>query len=139
MKFHGENRGKMQVYLKGNDCRLEFGERSKCNSLFFVNLAEDDCVVQIGNDCLFSSVRMRPSDSHEIRDITTGERMNPPQPITVGNHVWIAEDAILLGGSEIGDGSVIGARSLVNGTIPANSLAVGVPARAVRNNIQWKE
>lgn len=127
------------MYSKGNDCRFEIGTRSKCNAVFFVNLAEDNCRVQIGEGSLFASVRARPSDSHKIRDITSGERLNPPKPIIIGNRVWIAEDVLLLGGCEIGEGSVIGTRSMVNGPIPANSLAVGTPAKVVRSGIVWEE
>lgn len=139
VRFLGANRGKILVYLKGNDCRLELGAHSKSNAALFINLAEDGCSVQIGEGCLFAGVKIRPSDSHKIRDITTGQRLNAPKPITLGNRVWVSEDTILLGGCDIGDGSVIGARSLVNGVIPANSLAVGVPAKAIKSNIMWEE
>ncbi|WP_236574920.1 acyltransferase [Sphingobium sp. S6] len=40
-------------------------------------------------------------------------------------------------GAKVGEGSVIGARALVNGTIPPNSVAVGVPAKVTRRDIVW--
>ena len=53
-------------------------------------------------------------------------------PIVIGDDVWIAHGAVLLPGATIGDGSVVSAGSVVSGPIPAGSLAVGNPARAVR-------
>ncbi|HAL7545224.1 TPA: hypothetical protein H7C36_004619 [Escherichia coli] len=49
----------------------------------------------------------------------------------MGKHVWICDNALVLKGALIGSGSVIGARSVVTGTIPENSLCVGVVNRPV--------
>lgn len=54
------------------------------------------------------------------------------KPITIGNNCWIAGNVTVCGGVTIGDGCVIGAGSVVTKDIPANSLAVGVPCRVVR-------
>lgn len=53
---------------------------------------------------------------------------------TVGNNCLIGMGAILLDGCEVGDNCLIGAGSLVkqNQKIPAGSLVVGAPARAIR-------
>jgi acetyltransferase-like isoleucine patch superfamily enzyme len=53
-------------------------------------------------------------------------------PITLGKSVWLPWRIFILPGSKIGDGSVIGANSLVAGEIPAKSLAVGSPAKVIR-------
>jgi acetyltransferase-like isoleucine patch superfamily enzyme len=51
--------------------------------------------------------------------------------ITIGNSVSLAWRVFVLPGTKIGDGSVIGANSLVHRTIPPHSMAVGFPARVV--------
>lgn len=51
--------------------------------------------------------------------------------ITVGNRVFIGENAILLPGVQIGDGCIIAPGSVVRGRIPPNSLVVGNPATVV--------
>lgn len=66
-----------------------------------------------------------------------GERLNYARPVVIGNHVWIGSEVLILKGSTIGDGSVIGARALVAGRIPANVVAAGNPARVVRENVGW--
>jgi chloramphenicol O-acetyltransferase type B len=52
--------------------------------------------------------------------------------VSIGNDVWIGQDAMILSGTRIGDGAVIGACSLVRGEIPPYAIAVGNPARVVR-------
>ncbi len=54
-------------------------------------------------------------------------------PVTIGNNVWIGGGAIILPGVEIGDGTTIGAGSVVTRSIPANSLAAGNPCRVIRS------
>jgi virginiamycin A acetyltransferase len=51
---------------------------------------------------------------------------------TVGNDVWIGREAVVLPGVTIGDGAVIGARSVVAGDVPPYAVVVGNPARQVR-------
>lgn len=55
------------------------------------------------------------------------------KPIAVGNNVWIGAGVCVLPGVSIGDNCVIGAVSVVNKTIPADSLAVGNPCRVIRH------
>lgn len=53
-------------------------------------------------------------------------------PVVIGNNVWIGAKATVTKGVTIGDNAVIGANSVVTHDIPANSVAVGVPARVIR-------
>ena len=55
------------------------------------------------------------------------------QPVTLGKSVWLPWRVFVMPGSTIGDGSVIGANSLVSGNIPPGSLAVGSPAKVIRS------
>lgn len=53
------------------------------------------------------------------------------KPITLGNNVYIGNDVIILPGVNIGSNVVIGAGAVVSKDIPANSVAVGVPAKVI--------
>jgi acetyltransferase-like isoleucine patch superfamily enzyme len=53
-------------------------------------------------------------------------------PITIGNHVWLPRRIIVMPGVTIGDCAVIGSGSVVTSSVPAYGVAVGVPARVVR-------
>jgi acetyltransferase-like isoleucine patch superfamily enzyme len=52
-------------------------------------------------------------------------------PVRVGEGTWIGERVAVLRGSDIGRCCIIGANSVVRGTIPDHSIAVGAPARVV--------
>ena len=61
------------------------------------------------------------------------------KPITVGNDVYIGNDAIILPGVNIGNRVVIGAGAVVSKDIPDNSVAVGVPARVIKTADEYLE
>jgi len=57
---------------------------------------------------------------HEERDVRIGAR------------TWLGANVVVLPGVQIGDGCVVGAGSVVSRSLPAEAVAVGVPARVVR-------
>ena len=60
--------------------------------------------------------------------------------MSIGNEVWICCDSTILKGSSIPDGSIIGAKSLVNKKFgKTNCLYAGNPASLKKENISWKE
>lgn len=61
------------------------------------------------------------------------------KPITIGNNVYIGNDVIFLPGVNVGDNVVIGAGAVVAKDIPANSVAVGVPAKVVKRIDEYLE
>jgi virginiamycin A acetyltransferase len=52
--------------------------------------------------------------------------------ITIGNDVWIGTQSVILSGSEIGNGAIIAANSVVNGIIPPYAIAAGSPAKVLK-------
>ena len=50
----------------------------------------------------------------------------------IGNDCWIGRDVIIMAGVTVGDGAIIGARSIVTKNIPPYAIAVGVPAKVIR-------
>lgn len=94
--------------------------------------------IVVDEDCMFSNnIIVRTSDSHPIFDKETNERENVAGDVYIGKHVWIAPNSKIFKGVRIGEGAVIGSDTLVTKDIPAHSLAVGHPAKIVRNDICW--
>ena len=56
----------------------------------------------------------------------------PAQPVRVGPNVWIGFDSCVLPGVRIGEGAVVGARSVVTEDVPPYTVVAGNPARLVR-------
>ncbi|WP_456696782.1 acyltransferase [Aeromicrobium sp. P5_D10] len=86
-----------------------------------------------------ADVYIATDDMHRLEDAETGERINPfGAHIRLGPHVWLCRDAVLTGHVEIGEGSVVGMRSMVRGQkIPSRCVAAGSPARIVREGVTW--
>ena len=88
-------------------------------------------------------ISMRSNDGHSIFDIETGKNINSSydicksRKVIIGDRVWIGERCSILYNTRIGDGSIIGAMSLVKGKIPNNCIAAGIPAKVIRKNIVW--
>lgn len=85
------------------------------------------------NVVISENVTIRDSDNHILNDNTD----KITQPIIIGNHVWIGMNVTILKGVSIGDGAVIAAGSLVAKDVPPNTLVAGVPARIIKNDVQW--
>lgn len=86
-----------------------------------------------------ANVYIATDDMHRLEDLHTGERINPfGADIRLGPHIWLGRDVVVTGHAEIGEGTVIGMRSLVRGQkLPAHTVAVGSPARIVREQTTW--
>jgi acetyltransferase-like isoleucine patch superfamily enzyme len=67
--------------------------------------------------------------SHASRRVEPAEEA---RPITIGNGVWIGFDSIVLPGIKIGDGAIVGARSVVTSDVPHYAIVAGNPARVIR-------
>lgn len=103
----------------------------------FITLHEKG-TVSIGVDCMFSGdVRMDVSDMHSILDAETMQRINPPEDICIDDHVWLGQGVQILKGSHIASNSIVGAQAVVCSDIPSGSLAVGVPAKVIREGATW--
>ena len=54
------------------------------------------------------------------------------KPVFIGKNVFIGCNCLILKGTQIGDNTTIGAGSVVSGTIPANCIVAGNPARIIK-------
>ncbi len=99
--------------------------------------------IKIGNNVLIGSKCFISDHQHgtyhgahqDNPDIPPVERaLTNDAEVIIGDNVWIGDNVVILPGVHIGDGSIIGANAVVTHDIPPNSIAVGSPARVIK---QW--
>lgn len=94
--------------------------------------------IEVGKLCMFSyGITVRNHDSHKIINPVDGTIVNPPKDIIIGDHVWIAQNATILKGCNIGENSVVGFGAVVTKGCKEGSVLAGCPASIVKENIIW--
>lgn len=112
------------------DSHLALGKGSFINSDCKIRCHKE---ITIGEGCAIShDFTVMDSDAHEL----DGNRNT--NPVHIGNHVWIGTRVTILNGVNVGDGAVIAAGSLVTKDVPAGSLVGGVPAKVIKEKVEWK-
>lgn len=89
--------------------------------------------ITIGNDCLFGPrVTVLGSNNRYTQlDVPIREQGVTSKGVKIDNNVWIGAGAVILDGSEIGEGVIIAPNSVVASKLPANAVCQGNPAKPV--------
>ncbi|HET7788580.1 MAG TPA: DapH/DapD/GlmU-related protein [Myxococcales bacterium] len=109
--------------------RLRIGEDCWINAPFFADLTDQ---ITLGDHVTIGHHVVLVTADHEEGPSAHRAGAVDPAPIVIGNGCWIASRVTILPGVTIGDGSIVGAGSLVTRDVPPDTLAVGVPARPLR-------
>lgn len=93
--------------------------------------------ITIGDNVLIGPGVIINSGMHRYKDKNKLIRNQGHEikPIIIGNDVWIGANAVIMPGVFIGDGSVIGAGAIVTRSIPPYSVAVGIPAKIIKERV----
>ena len=109
--------------------KLEIGENTYIN--YGTSISSYQSVI-IGRDCNIGTyVNITDNNFHQIEPERRSE-LPESLPVVIGNNVWLGTRVIVLPGVKIGEGSVIGAGSVVTRDIPFRVVAAGVPAKVIR-------
>ena len=92
--------------------------------------------IEIGDDVWTGHHVYITDQNHDYRDVTRpiSQQSMPERAVVIGDGSWLGYGTVVLPGAKIGKHVVIGANSVVTGDIPDYSVAVGSPARVVK---QW--
>ena len=108
---------------------ISIGEGSFVNfDCVFLDLAP----IRIGRNTLIGPKVQLLTPHHPLDPAQRATGREAGKPITIGDNCWLGGGVIVCPGVRIGDGAIIGAGSVVTRDIPANSVAVGNPARVTR-------
>ncbi|HCT3160777.1 TPA: acetyltransferase, partial [Escherichia coli] len=106
----------------------------------YVHIASIESVT-IGRDTLIASKvfitdhnhgSFKHSDPMSSPNIPPDMRTLESSAVVIGQRVWLGENVTVLPGTIIGNGVVVGANSVVRGSIPENTVIAGVPAKIIK-------
>lgn len=120
----------------------DYGYNIRIGENFYSNynlVILDEADVTIGNNVFIAPDCGIYTAGHPIDYTLRNEGLEYAKPVTIGDNVWIGGGVKILPGAVIGSNVVIGAGSVVTGTIPSDVVAVGIPCRPVRSIEKTKE
>ena len=74
-----------------------------------------------------TNTQIMDSDMH-----SNDERVGSAEAVVIEDDVWLGMNVLVLKGVTIGEGTLVGANSLVNKSLPAHCIVAGTPARVIR-------
>jgi maltose O-acetyltransferase len=115
---------------------VDYGSYISMGARCFANfglVALDVAPITIGDDVQIGPNVQLLTPTHPVEPGLRRDKWEAAKPITIGDNVWLGGGAIVLPGVSIGANTVVGSGAVVTRDLPADVVAVGNPARAVRN------
>lgn len=141
---HGEERSALLGELLGTcgedvevraPLYLDYGTNLHLGAGTFVNYgltALDVVSIRIGRHCQIGPNVMLMAPTHPLDPALRRAGWEGGRPITLGDNVWLGGGVVVCPGVTIGDDTVVGAGAVVTKDLPARVVAVGNPARVIR-------
>lgn len=133
--YHVNMFQKCKLYADRPGAKIIIGKKSRIHGTCIH--AYDS--IKIGDNCLIAAnTQIIDGNGHQLSFPDVHNRINTTDygnPIVIEDNVWIGTNSIILGGTTIGYGTVIGAGSVVKGTIPPMSIYGGNPAKLIKSYI----
>ncbi len=140
----------MNKYLKSIGVKLEGGALYIHPTVYFDG--SDYSLISLGKGCSISkNVSFLTHDfssntvykglnlinEEEFDKVYTINHLRSLKPIHIGAHTFVGANVFVLPGSNIGSNCIIGAGSVVRGTIPDDSIVIGNPAKVIKRTSDW--
>lgn len=117
---------------------IEIGNNVQLNDYVHIAAVES---VKIGNGVLVASKVFITDHNHghyagdagqDSPGVPPAERPLDSRGVQIDDNVWLGEFVVILPGVKIGAGTIVGAMSVVTGALPPYCIAVGAPARVIK-------
>ncbi len=107
-------------------CTVEVLEKAVLKTDYFTMNSQSTIVcaksISIGHDVMIArNVVLYDSDFHAILD-EKGNQINESEGVSIGEHVWIGTNSMILKGVKIGANSIIGAGTIVKSMVEKNTI-----------------
>lgn len=119
------------VFEFGSECCFTIGDHSVLSYGVILSCRNN---ITIGADVLIGEYTAVRDTTHDHKDLGKPMRQNTDiaAPISIGNNVWIGRGCIIMPGTIIEDGVVVGANSIVKGSLQKNGIYAGSPCRLIK-------
>lgn len=123
-------------WFENDNNSISIGDNTTIEGCQFAAL--EGKMIRIGSDCMFShSIEIRTSDSHGIMSLN-GDRINLANDVIIENNVWIGARVVLLKGTHIPKGCVIGHSSICSKKLKeSGAIYAGNPCKLRKEGIVW--
>lgn len=114
----------------------DYGYQTHIGARTFVNcglVALDVGRITVGDDVQIGPNVQLLTPTHPLDPELRREKWESAAPITIADNVWLGGGVIVSAGVTVGANTVVGAGAVVTRDLPANVVAMGVPARVVRS------
>jgi maltose O-acetyltransferase len=115
--------------------RCDYGYQTFVGARTFANfglVCLDVATVTIGDDVNIGPNVQLLTPTHPVAAGPRRAKWEAARPIVIGDNVWLGGGVIVCPGVTIGENTVVGAGAVVIRDLPANVVAVGNPARAIK-------
>lgn len=130
--YHINMHSKCKLYADRPDALISIGKNCRihgtCIHAFKKIIIGDNCLIAANTQIIDGNGHQLCMDEPEKRLVLSDEGKD----IIIEDNVWIAANCVILGGTHIGEGSIITASSVVKGFIPAKSIYGGNPAKLIK-------
>jgi acetyltransferase-like isoleucine patch superfamily enzyme len=120
------------LFTQGKDALLEIGDRTSMSGMCVISAVFR---VRLGTAVLLGRNVYISDNNHGTADPVVpirDQQLEGVAPVTIEDGAWLGQNSVILSGVTVGRGAVVGANSVVLEDVPARALAVGSPAKVVR-------
>lgn len=127
LAVHTHSENSTPILRIGND--VEIGDDNNISCVSPLVIADG---VLTGRKVMINDTLHGEITHDQLTQMPKNRPLTSKGPITIGKNVWIGEMAVILGGVTIGEGSIIGAHSVVTKDVRPYSIVAGIPAKVIK-------